>query len=258
MSAYIAPARRAFLMAVIATVAACSSDTSTAPTGQPPAGQPPVQQPNDTTKAPVPTVGSIRLAGDQEVVHTYMGWLEAQPLDQAGQPIAATVTWRSSDTTIVKVDAVGAMIGRGTGKAIVTAQSSGKLAEIVVTVVPRRVTRFEQPDTPMTLQRDDVGFFGTYAVDQKGQWIHEPQLAFTSADPSIVDVSAQGHMRALRGGSTRVTATADGVSISRIVTVAAETTYPIKYANDNALPWLLMETVTQEGAVRVTTRLVMS
>jgi hypothetical protein len=258
MSAYIAPARRAFLMAVIATVAACSSSDGTAPTGTPPAGQPPVGQPNDTTSTPARSVASIRLAGDREVVHTYMGWLEAQPLDQAGQPIAATVTWRSSDTTIVKVDAVGAMIGRGAGKAIVSAQASGKLAEIEVTVVPRRVMRFERTPVPATLQRGDVGYFGTVALDQRGQVILYPQLAFTSADPSIVEVNAQGHLIARRGGEARVTATADGVSTSHVITVANETTYPIKYANGNALPWVIFEQVTQEGAVRLTTRLVMT
>ena len=253
MPSYIAPARRAAMLAAIAILAACASNDSTAPTSKPPVGQP-----NDTTSAPAPVVTSIRLAGDQEIVHSYMGWLQAQPLDQAGLPIAATVTWSSSDTTIVKVDAAGAMIGRGTGKALVVAQANGKAAQLEVTVVPRRVMRFDQPDTPMTLQRGDVSFFGTHALDQHGQWIREPQLTFTSADPSIVEVTASGHMIPRRGGETRVTATADGVSTSRVVRVAAETTYPIRYANGNALPWVIFQQTTQQGAVRLTTRLVMT
>ena len=71
-------------------------------------------------------------------------------------------------------------------------------------------------------------------------------------------MNANGHLIARRGGETRVTATADGVSISRVVKVAAETTYPIKYANGNSLPWVVFEQTTQEGGVRLTTRLVMT
>lgn len=252
MPSYIAPARRAFVLATIALLAACAAE-STAPT----TGKPPVEQPQDTTSKPAPSVQVIELGGDQEVVHTYMGWLQAQPKDADGHPVAASVSWRSSDAKVVTVDAVGAMIGRNPGKAVITAQAGGKSAQIEVTVVPRRVTSFQQTNPPATLQRGDVGFFGTVALDQRGQWIHEPKLVYTSADPSIVSVD-RGHLYAHRGGETRITATADGVSTSHIVKVAAETTYPIKYANGNLLPWLVMENTVEEGASTVTTRLVMT
>jgi hypothetical protein len=258
MSACIAPARRAFLLAVIALAAACSSDTSTAPTSTPPVGKPPVGQPTDTTSKPAPSVQVIQLAGDQEIVDTYMGWLQAQPKDADGRPMTATVTWSSSDANVATVDAVGAMRGVNPGKAIITAQAGGKSAQVEVTVVPRRVTTFERTNPPATLQRGEVGYFGTSALDQKGQWMREPQLTFTSADPSIVEVNQLGHLRAIRGGETRVTVTADGVSTSHIIKVAAETTYPIKYANGNLLPWVVMETTVQDGEGTLTTRLVMT
>lgn len=254
MPSYIAPARRALLLAAIATLAACSGDEGTAPTNTPPVGQP-----QDTTKLPpASSVQVIQLGGDREVVHTYMGWLQAQPQDAAGRPVTAAVTWSSSDANVVSVDVGGAMIGRAPGKATITARAGGRSAEMEVTVAPRRVTRFEQSNPPATLQRDEVGFFGVSALDQKGQWIREPQVVFTSADPSIVEVNAQGWLIPRRGGETRVTATADGVSITHPVKVAAETTFPIRYANGNALPWVMMETTVEEGTGTLTSRLVMT
>lgn len=254
MPAYTVPARRAFALAIVAFAAACASNESTAPS----TGKPPVDQPQDTTKLPpAPSVQVIQLGGDREVVHTYMGWLQAQPQDANGNPMSATVTWRSSDANVVSVDAVGAMRGVSPGKAIITAQAAGRSAQIEVTVVPRRVTTFEGSTAPITLQRGETGFFGTDARDQKGHWLRDPQLAYTSTDPSIVFVDANGHLLALRGGETRVTATADGVSTSRIVRVANETVYPIKYANGNSLPWVMMETTVEERAGTLTTRLVM-
>ena len=254
MPSCIASARRALLLAAIATLAACSSDQGTAPTNTPPVGQP-----QDTTKLPpAGSVQAIQLGGDREVVHTYMGWLQAHPQDAAGRPVTAAVTWRSSDANVVSVDVGGAMIGRNPGKATITASAGGRSAAIEVTVAPRRVTTFDGSYPLVTLHRDEVAFFGVTALDQKGQWIHEPQVVFTSADPSIVEVNSRGDLIPRRAGETRVTATADGVSISRIVKVAAETTYPIKYANGNALPWVIMETTVEEGEGTLTSRLVMT
>lgn len=254
MPSCIAPARRIALLATIALAAACSPHEGTAPSTQ----TPPVGQPRDTSSRPAPSVQVIQLGGDQEVVHTYMGWLQAQPQDAAGRPVTAAVTYSSSDANVVSVDAVGAMRGVTPGRATITAYAGGRSAQIEVTVAPRRVTTFERSNPPAPLQRDEVGFFGISALDQKGQWIREPQVVFTSADPSIVEVNAQGHLFPRRAGETRVTATADGVSISHIVTVAAETTYPIRYANGNALPWVVMETTVPDGEGTLTSRLVMT
>ena len=72
MHAYIASARRAFLLTTVALVAACSSNDSTAPVHTP--DQDP---PADTIPTPSPAIASIEITGDEEVVVTYAGHLYA-------------------------------------------------------------------------------------------------------------------------------------------------------------------------------------
>lgn len=252
MHACIASARRAFLLATVALIAACSSSDGTAPVDTPDE-----DPPTDTIPTPSPAVASIEITGDEEVVVTYAGHLYAAAKNAQGWPVAAAFVWSSSDPTIASVDGAGNIHANGAGSVRITASAAGKSAYRDLRVVPRRVAAFEPTPIPNVLQRGDIGFFRTWALDQRGQRIHEPQLTYTSADPAIVEVNAQGQLIARHGGRVRVTATADGVSTSQFVTVAEQTTYPIRYANGNRLPWLIFEETTPTPRGTQTTRLVM-
>ena len=248
MSAYITTARRAAIAALLVIAAACSSDkTPSAPAGQPdgkPDGKPPVDT-SITPPPPVRSVASIQLSGDREVVHTYMGWLQAKPVDAEGQPMDAAVTWSSSDPSILTVDAVGAMIGKQPGKAIITAQASGKSATTEVVVVPRRATYLQTSnETSTLLQRGDVGSFGVLALDQHRQLINDAAIVYTSSDPSIIEVRGSA-LYPIRAGQVTITATVDGVSATRGMRVASATVYPLRMIDAKPLPHVLLETVEQ-------------
>src|SRR5689334_6450184 len=120
MPAYIAPARRALFLAAIALLAACSSKESTAPS-KTPDQDPPTD--TSTTPPPAPSVDRIELSGDDEIVVTYNGRLQAQAKTAAGQPIEAGITWSSSDVSIASVDAGGNLMAHRAGTVRITASA---------------------------------------------------------------------------------------------------------------------------------------
>ena len=238
MSAYAAPARRAALFAAIAILAACSSDTSTAP-NTPPAGKPPVQQPADTAKQPQ-GVARIELSGDQEVVFSYMGWLQAAPKTADGAPANVAVTWQSSDPTIVEIDAVGGMIGRKVGTVVVTARIGDVTATRSVTVVARQATTLQVTPWQWELHRGDVANIDVLVLDQHRQHIDDAPVAFSVSDPSIVQVVGR-ELRPLKAGAVTVTITSGNVVAKTPLRVAARTEYPLHEVNRRALPAIAFE-----------------
>ncbi len=85
---------------------------------------------------PPPAVASVRVTpGEVTLSEDLATWvLSARTLDTDGKELAGrTVTWSSSDTTVLKVYD-GQLVARGTGTAYVTAASEGKQARAKVTV----------------------------------------------------------------------------------------------------------------------------
>lgn len=264
MPAYMTSVRRAAILALVAFAAACSSD-ATGPQGGPPPGN---QTPGNGGGNPGPgdpgnpgngqIVASIELSGDGEIVASYMGWLQAKPKKADGSAADVAVTWSSSDPSTITVDAVGAMKGLEAGSAVITASAGGRRAQYEVRVVPRKATYLEtMTNTLPVLHRNDVGYFGVLALDQHRQLIHDAPVVYTSADPSIIEVRGNS-LIPIRGGQTTITAAIDGLSKSTTMRVANETTYPLKYANGNALPWVMSELVTPQPEGWVMTRLVVT
>lgn len=230
MHAYIASARRAFLLATIALVAACSSNDSTAP-----ADGPDQVPPTDTIPTPSPAVASIDVSGDLEVVATYMGWLQAVPRRADGSPANVTVTWRSSDASVIEVDAVGGMIGRKVGSAEISASVGNVVVRRTVTVVPRLATSMQVTPFTWELQRGDVASIGVVVLDQKRQYLADAPIAYSVSDPSIVEVVGS-ELRPLKAGKVTVTITSGGLVATTPLTVAAASVYPLKEVNMKALP----------------------
>jgi uncharacterized protein YjdB len=64
---------------------------------------------------------------------TKSGWVGATTVAQDGHYIAATITWSSSDSTVVSVEPSGKMTARSPGSAFVTASVGEVRAEVYVT-----------------------------------------------------------------------------------------------------------------------------
>jgi uncharacterized protein YjdB len=146
--------------------------------------------------------------------------LDAKGAALAGQP----VRWRSSDTALVGVDSAGTATARRVGSALLIVEL-GRLADTAVarvTQVPAAVVV-----APTSLSFTALGDTATLAAtvqDHGGAAIPNGSVTWSSADSSVVTVTAQGRARAVKNGSTTVRAAAGPVGADVPVQVAQAVT----------------------------------
>ncbi len=123
-----------------------------------------------------------------------------------------TLTWKSSDTNIVKVDSNGKVTGVKAGKATITATTSNGISgSIEITVESNTV-----PVTGITINGETVMSVKVGTVKLISYTISpsnatNKKVKFTSNNPSVVTVNSNGMIGALKAGTAVVTiATEDG------------------------------------------------
>ncbi|MEC7987321.1 MAG: BspA family leucine-rich repeat surface protein [Myxococcota bacterium] len=153
---------------------------------------------------------------------TYLGetyTLSGSVYDEGGSAIdGVTVTWTSSDDTVVSVDADGMVTTVGNGTASITATASTVVSEIAVTV--------DQIATSLTISPSTIDFTGlgetatlvATAVDEGGSEITHAAPTWNSSDDSIATVSNTGVVTSVGYGTATITATMDAVSSSALAT----------------------------------------
>lgn len=127
-----------------------------------------------------------------------------------------TVSWSSTDASIVSVDQNGTLRAQKGGSATVMAKAGEKSATCRVTVI--------SPVTSVSLDRYSIAL----EVGQKTVLIAtvnpddatEKTLTWTSSDPSVASVDATGEVVALKKGNATITAAAGGKSASCTVQVS--------------------------------------
>ena len=152
----------------------------------------------------VPAPKSISLnisSGTMGVKETYTG-LEAELIAPDGEPdCAANITWRSSNSKIVKVDSfTGAVTAVKAGTAYVYARThNGKEAKCKVTVkkAPSKVT------ISPAVASLSVGDSGEYKVKLSAG--SAGGVTFTSSKPEIATVNDDGEVTALAAGTVTIT-----------------------------------------------------
>jgi hypothetical protein len=103
-------------------VASCGSSSQTTT----------VEDPVPTTLSITPTVVAFSFLTESRA-------LQADVRDQNGSAVAATVTWSTSDASVVSIDAAGVAAATGNGSATITATAAGLTATLTIQVqqVPR-------------------------------------------------------------------------------------------------------------------------
>ncbi|NNG16698.1 MAG: protein kinase [Gemmatimonadales bacterium] len=161
--------------------------------------------------------------------------LIARATDESGDLLpGAVIEWETSDPAVAGVSALGIVTGLKAGLAIITASSGGVVITSTVTVraLPAGVPREPAPaanaaavrsiELSPSLDSFPVGRAQPFAVelrDVAGNVVAGRSVSWTSSSPSVATVSLDGVVTALGEGTTRITASSEGVSRSATLVV---------------------------------------
>jgi len=149
--------------------------------------------------------------------------LTAVPRDGAGQPLAGrTVTWRSEDTTVARVDAGGLVTGGLVGVTAIVAASEGKEGRLHVVVHSRvkglyigTVDYFGLGQSYLpTVVAGRTRVVTCGALDSASVSIPTTSARWSTSDPAVATIAGGGKSAVVTGvapGQVTVTATFQGV-----------------------------------------------
>ncbi|HET9985615.1 MAG TPA: Ig-like domain-containing protein [Longimicrobiales bacterium] len=158
--------------------------------------------------------------------------LKAAATNKNGDPVTATFTWRSADTTIAQVDAKGVVTGRKAGSTKITAASGGKTATAAATVTASGTGDTTSTPAPaatvasvaLTPATASIATGATVqlqaaAKDSAGKTLTGKTFSWTTSNGAIAGVSSTGLVTGVAAGTATITATVDGKSGKATVTV---------------------------------------
>ena len=157
--------------------------------------------------------------------------LTATARDAAGNVLSnRPVAWTSASTAIATVSASGLLQAVAVGNTTITATVEGKSSAVAVTVTPPPPANVASVTVTLNSPVLSVGQVTTakaYAYDENGMLLTPQTINFTSSDPATATVSIDGRVRALRAGSTTITAEVDGETGIASVTVQPSAPLPV-------------------------------
>ena len=147
---------------------------------------------------------------------------EPQSAAAVVEPADATdymVNYRSSDDSIVTVDAAGTVTPVAAGEALVTAEIPGKgLAATCHVVVKPALKALHLSEDALTLSTGKTESLTLTAEPEEAELAG---VVWTSSDEAVATVDGDGTVTAVAEGKATVTASVDGVEASCAVTVRA-------------------------------------
>ena len=173
---------------------------------------PPPPPPVATTVAVSPAAARLSSVGET-------AQLSAEVRDQNGRAMpGATVTWTSSDPSVVTVDASGLVTAAGDGTATVAAASGSASGSATVTVEQSAESVTVTPDSASLVVGDTVRLSAT-AFDALGSEVAGASFTWSSADTLVAEVDESGLVRGLGPGRATVTASSGTASGTALVSV---------------------------------------
>ncbi|MCT8337482.1 PGF-pre-PGF domain-containing protein [Methanoculleus sp. Afa-1] len=143
--------------------------------------------------------------------------------DQDGNAMTnVSVNWTSSDEDVGTIDEAGLFVALAEGTATVAATAENVTATATVTVINNEPALASIAVTPseITLVSNDTAAFTATALDQFGNEFSGIEIAWTSSDPAVGTIDADGLFNAVADGTTTITATAENITGEATVTVA--------------------------------------
>jgi hypothetical protein len=148
-----------------------------------------------------------------------------------GAPIpTAPITWSTSTPSYISVSNTGVVVARGPGVGIVHASSRGRSASALVLVSRVPIAALRIALDSLVLEVGPLGgatrVLSAVLRDSAGYRLTDRLVRWSSSDPSIIDVSANGTVTAVGVGRAYVHARADDYRDSSVVNVYATAGVP--------------------------------
>jgi uncharacterized protein YjdB len=178
--------------------------------------------------SPVATVTvsapSTRLQPNQGVQAT------AVTKDASGNVLTGRViNWSSSNSTVASVTALGLINSLKSGTSTITAVSEGRTGSITITVPPVATVTVGSPLA--TLQPTQTTLATATLLDASSAPSLNRSVVWASTNMAVATVSATGLVTGVAGGTASITATSEGVTGSRTITIPAVATVTVTGAN---------------------------
>ncbi len=172
------------------------------------------------TVSPVPVATVAVLPSNSSLVIGQTQMLSATPKDAAGSPLTGRVTtWSSSNVSVASVSATGLVTAVSIGGATITATVEGRAASASVTVVAVPVASVAITPATLTVTVGLTAPLSAVVRDADGLPLTGRPVTWTSNNPTIATVGADGLVTGLAVGSAVITGSADGVSGTSAVTI---------------------------------------
>ncbi|MEP6571939.1 MAG: Ig-like domain-containing protein [Gemmatimonadota bacterium] len=178
--------------------------------------------------------------------------------DAAGRPLSGReIVWSGGVPAIATVGRDGTVRAIAPGNVTLTATSEGRSGTVVVTVTPVPVARLTIKPL-RTLTVGDHARMSAEVQDKAGKALSGREIAWNSADASILELAADGEAKALKPGRVAVTASSEGQSALITVTVVAAPVAPVAPAAPAApstpIPLAEVPTIKMEASALASLR----
>lgn len=171
-------------------------------------------------------VATVRLAADSLVLYPRATAQLLATLEEAsGEPLTGrTITWVSSDSSIVDVSNAGLLTflpytGAATREAFVVASAEGRADTVRLIVRPNVVRNVRLSALSVALPIGATETITAILQDELGEPLVDRPLTWSSSDPAIATVNDSGVVTMHGPGTAVITASAD--SASRVVRVGS-------------------------------------
>jgi serine/threonine-protein kinase len=133
------------------------------------------------------------------------------------------VGWQSSDRTVATVSSSGLVTASAAGAVTITATVDEQKATLTLTVEAPLAAHVELQGAPGSINVGDRVRLRAVARDAQGNTVDKP-TTWTSDDPAIARVEADGTLMGVHAGNVRVSATVDGVTAATELDVVRQVT----------------------------------
>ena len=154
----------------------------------------------------------------------------------------APITWVSSDESVATISTNGLATGADAGEVTITATAGGVSGMAMLTVTepspppPPVVASVMVSPTEASIEEGQTQQFEAMAATADGMGIPDVEFTWMSSDDGVATVDLSGLATGISAGEATITATADGISGTAVLTVTEPPPPPPMVANVTVTP----------------------